>query len=75
MPDISMCPDKECSKRSSCYRYLAKPDSYQTWFSAENNENCGYYWDAKTRDPSSLRTVEEADAQFKTKQGEPNDKT
>jgi hypothetical protein len=25
MPDISMCKDKNCPKRDTCYRFTAKP--------------------------------------------------
>jgi hypothetical protein len=25
MPDISMCQNKECNMKESCYRYTAKP--------------------------------------------------
>lgn len=43
MPDITMCLNEKCDRRKSCYRYIAKPDRYQS-YSMFLNENCDYYW-------------------------------
>lgn len=29
MPDIAMCENKECPLKLDCYRFMAKPASYQ----------------------------------------------
>lgn len=31
MPDITMCLTRTCPKRNQCYRYMAKPDRYQSY--------------------------------------------
>lgn len=48
MPDISMCNNKECSFRETCYRFKAKPSYYQSYsdfteFEPEGDK-CHYYW-------------------------------
>jgi hypothetical protein len=49
MPDIAMCHNKNCKKKQSCYRYLAKPDLYQAYFSRMDEvDGCEYYVDVKT---------------------------
>lgn len=52
MPDITMCNGKNCDLSLTCYRYTAKPSSYQSYFTEAPIENgeCEYYWqDAKER--------------------------
>lgn len=29
MPDISMCQNEECTRKTECYRYMAKPSEYR----------------------------------------------
>lgn len=29
MPDISMCLNKECPSRYTCFRFIARPSDYQ----------------------------------------------
>ena len=51
MPDISMCINKECKDKDTCYRFNAIPDSYQCyiWKTGElNKETCDSYWPMKT---------------------------
>ncbi len=49
MPDISMCDNIECSKRSTCYRYRAVPDKYWQSYASfgQDKTGCSYYWDVK----------------------------
>lgn len=50
MPDISMCQDKECPKRSKCYRFTAAHSPlWQAYYTQsprnqETNE-CDYFMD------------------------------
>ena len=46
MPDIAMCRNKKCSKRMSCYRYIANPCYYQS-YSSFGKKDCDYYIRAK----------------------------
>ena len=52
MPDISMCTNKYCPIRESCYRYTAIPSEYrQSYADFSYNEElkkCGYYWNNET---------------------------
>jgi hypothetical protein len=42
MPDISMCKNEKCLLRKHCYRFTAKPNTYQCY--AKFNENkCKYF--------------------------------
>lgn len=55
--DITICMDKECPVRETCYRFKAKPSEYQSYFSEsprlDERESeskgliegsCSYYW-------------------------------
>jgi hypothetical protein len=46
MPDITMCKGNDCPHKEKCYRFMATPDIYQTYFmEPPNKENkCDYYW-------------------------------
>lgn len=47
MPDITMCEDKKCPKKDTCYRFLAEPTPcWQPYFvnSPRKGKNCEYYW-------------------------------
>lgn len=43
MPDISMCQNEKCKLKIECYRYMAKPSSYQA-YTHFNEENCKSFW-------------------------------
>ena len=46
MPDITMCKAEECPLKEKCYRYIAKPSTYQSYFVGfpGKGEHCTYYW-------------------------------
>jgi hypothetical protein len=46
MPDITLCFGKDCPYKDNCYRYTAKPDEYQAYFSNPpiKDSKCDYYW-------------------------------
>lgn len=47
MPDISMCADRHCPSRQTCYRYRAVPSERQSWFGQGHREagwaKCGHF--------------------------------
>ena len=48
-PDICMCQDDACPSRETCFRYKAKPYSWQAWsasFAANRagRDECDSYW-------------------------------
>ena len=48
MPDISMCPRTDCSKKETCYRFMATPCDYQSYFVSspiKEDGECDYYWE------------------------------
>ena len=50
MPDISMCDTEDCPNKITCYRYVAIPDKYQSFFAADPREpdgSCTNFWDIK----------------------------
>lgn len=48
MPDISMCGNKNCPSRKSCYRFTAKPNPYKQTYAflevKEGEKQCDSYW-------------------------------
>ncbi len=58
MADISMCDGEDCSKKSTCYRYLAKPNPYrQSYISPDpRGETCEAYW--KVESNSQLKRMD-----------------
>ena len=47
MPDISMCSDKECSRKEECYRFTATPNEFRQAYAdfkeIENGKGCEYF--------------------------------
>ena len=45
MPDITMCKNEACTKKDTCYRYMAIPDPiWQAYFFGVDEDSCGSYW-------------------------------
>ena len=45
MSDISKCNGEGCSKKDSCYRYLApSSEKWQSYISVEEPDKCEYFW-------------------------------
>jgi hypothetical protein len=51
MPDIAMCNGDDCPVKENCWRYLAPPDRFQSYFAAppRNEEGCEYFWDVNEK--------------------------
>jgi hypothetical protein len=53
MPDIAMCKGDNCPMKEDCYRYTAKPNSYQSYFTSipfdAMYRECEHFWDNKER--------------------------
>ena len=47
MPDISMCANKECTLRMSCFRYRAVPNPWRQSYMEFTAEGCEHFWDIK----------------------------
>lgn len=50
MADITMCGDKECPKKESCYRWTAPVNTWGQSFFIESprvEEECEYFWNNK----------------------------
>ena len=49
--DITMCKDHFCILKESCFRYKARPSTYQTYFlgTPRDKNECEYYWKTKTK--------------------------
>ena len=47
MPDITMCKDRQCERKATCYRFTAKPSGRQSYFarSPRDNDYCHHYWE------------------------------
>lgn len=56
MPDISMCENDKCEKRKNCYRFRAKPSSWQTYSDFEA-DNCEFFWSIEGY-PSKMLSTE-----------------
>lgn len=46
MPDITMCKGEGCAQKTKCYRFCAKPDQLQSYFSNSpiKDGECKYFW-------------------------------
>lgn len=49
MPDITMCDDEGCPMKDRCYRYLAKPSKWQSYFadSPREDDKCELVWEVR----------------------------
>ena len=58
MPDISMCVNKECTLKETCYRFTAKPSEFrQSYgsFKPEEDGTCRGYWKTdKEKDENTI---------------------
>lgn len=64
MPDITMCLNRECSMRRTCFRYRAKPNEYRQScyeFKQDENGNCDSYSDIIGYPEYKLRPLDEMD--------------
>ncbi len=43
MPDITMCQNSACSKALECYRFVAIPGSWQSFFADMTESKCEHY--------------------------------
>lgn len=44
MPDITLCMESNCKRKRLCYRYMAKPDRWQSYsFFYNKNKKCRYF--------------------------------
>jgi hypothetical protein len=52
MPDITMCEDNECEQKDKCWRFTAKPNYHQYFFTdkVKTDKNvCEYFMSNKGR--------------------------
>ena len=58
MPDITMCDGEGCKLKENCWRFKAKPSSYQSFFSEAPVKNegadCDYYWEDEKDDTGAI---------------------
>ena len=50
MPDITMCKGDNCPSKQTCYRFLATPSEYQSYFYPTPtivDKKCDEYWDTR----------------------------
>ena len=54
MPDITMGGGVNCPLKMKCYRFLAKPDGWQSYFVDTpydaKKKTCDSYWEYKQKD-------------------------
>ena len=47
MPDITLCNTKTCPSRKTCYRFMAIPDTWQSYTDfapKKGDKKCEHYW-------------------------------
>lgn len=62
MPDISMCLNKNCPSRMSCFRYRAAPNpNWQSYasFTPDTSGRCDAFMRLWAESPCEIRAVEE----------------
>lgn len=59
MSDISLCKNETCTKKETCYRYLAKPNErWQSYLSPKKSgDDCKMYRETIAKD--ELKTKQE----------------
>lgn len=53
MADITKCNGFGCSKKDTCYRFLAKENPYWQAYGQFPVENCTSYWPVKSEEEKS----------------------
>ena len=51
--DITMCKNKECTLKESCFRFKCSSTEYQAYFTdikQDEKGNCEYYWSFKSKE-------------------------
>jgi len=59
VPDISMCADKYCPSRETCYRFKATPSAYQTYGAfprKPEDVKCECHWPLQSMPPKRRAT-------------------
>ena len=62
MNDITKCDGVNCPQRDTCYRFLAKPDrfqSYSEFYKIRTDEKCEYYWEDRNGKSGDGFTIKE----------------
>jgi len=49
MPDISMCTNKKCKIRLTCYRFTAIPYKHLQSYAEFKAKDCEYYWSINSK--------------------------
>lgn len=54
MTDISMCNNPNCNIKDFCFRHLATPSKYQTYFivdkCVDNSDDCDEFWECTSKE-------------------------
>ena len=52
MIDIAKCEDHSCPSCQDCFRYMAFPDEYQTYFEPQRRgkDKCEHFWPIEKSD-------------------------
>jgi hypothetical protein len=78
MPDITMCQTKkECPQKELCYRYIAKPDSQQWYFTPDpdpDGGSCEYFMPVPDKILSSKEEIIAIAEWFHKEHGNANSK-
>lgn len=51
MPDIAMCNGDGCPVKEQCWRHVAPPDRWQSYFAAppHKEDGCEYFWNIEEK--------------------------
>ena len=47
-PDIALCRNEDCSKKDTCYRYIATPNPYRQAYTHYDEDDCTHYIECKS---------------------------
>lgn len=64
MADITMCDDKKCKRKDTCYRFTAKPSTHWQsyfWETPRKDDKCNMYWDNLRLEEKSEQVVKAND--------------
>lgn len=59
MPDITMCRNKKCKRKTECYRYIAIPNKFYQSYFIPNEKKCENFIQATESDKEKYKNRRE----------------
>ena len=61
MPDLTMCSGEGCKQKKKCYRFLAKPDKFQSFYAqppfSDKTGKCTEFLECKSKSDKKILDI------------------